>query len=299
MTTSSTSETGAAATGRRVRRRAVAERRANCQLTVARLVRPYWRTLTVAGAAIALGSVADLLEPWPLKIAFDSILGTKPAPRWLSGGSSRAGAESLIAWTLAFVVASALLGAASAFVEKYLTTSVGERVTRDLRHVLYHHVERLSLTYFDRQRLGELLGRLTTDVDAVQDLVSDALLGIGVDVLTLAGMFSIMLALDWRFALVALAVTPCLAIAAFGFTSRIKASARAACRKESEIVTIIAETLASIRVVQAYAMERYEERRLDLAGNENVALALRARAAKASLGAAVEIIGAIGTCVVL
>ena len=76
------------------------------------------------------------------------------------------------------VVAIAALGGASSFAQKYLTTSVSQRVGRDLRHTLYQHLEHLSLSYYDHQKLGELLSRLTTDVAAVQDLVADALMGV-------------------------------------------------------------------------------------------------------------------------
>jgi len=194
------------------------------RLHVRYIVRPYWKALAGAFVAVAVGGLADVLDPWPLKIAFDSVLGSRPVPGWFSAiaGVFGEGTTALVAATVAFVVAIAAVGAVGSFVQKYLATSVAERVGRDLRHLLYCHLERLSLSYYDRQKLGELLSRLTTDVDAVQDLVSGALLDVVVNVLTLGGMLAVMFYLDWRFALVALAVAPALAALAFGVTPRIR-----------------------------------------------------------------------------
>ena len=72
----------------------------------------------------------------------------------------------------------AILGALSSYVEKYLTTSVAQWVSHDLRRILYHHIQRLSLSYHDRKRTGDLLSRITGDIDSVQDFISQVLLGL-------------------------------------------------------------------------------------------------------------------------
>jgi ATP-binding cassette, subfamily B, bacterial len=113
----------------------------------------------LAFAAVATGGLADVLDPWPLKVAFDSVLGAAPPPEWFAAVAALfgSGPSALTAATAVFVLAVAFLGAASSFAQKYLSTSVAEAITRDLRHLLYHHLERLALSYYDRQRLGELL----------------------------------------------------------------------------------------------------------------------------------------------
>ncbi len=121
------------------------------------------------------------------------------------------------------VMAIAAIGAAGAYTQKSLATTVGQRVMHDLRGTLYHHLQQQPLPFFDSRRTGDLMVRLTSDVDATQEFFSSALLSATMDVLTLAGMVAIMLYLDWRFALLALAVAPLLfswCLAARGASSR-------------------------------------------------------------------------------
>ena len=192
------------------------------------------------------------------------------------------------------MIAIAVVGAASSFAEKYFSTTVGQHVMHDLRHTLYHHVQRLSLAFYEQRKTGDMVVRLTTDIDAVQDFVSSAILGVLFDGLTLAGMLGAMLWLDWRFTLISLSVTPLLFVVVYRFTRRIKKTGRALKAKESDIASVVQEAISSARVVKAFASEEYEERRLDRESEESVELALQARSYKARLGPTVDIIVAVG-----
>jgi subfamily B ATP-binding cassette protein MsbA len=169
----------------------------------------------------------------------------------------------------------------------------------DLRHALYHHIQRLSLSFYDRNKVGDLISRVTGDVDAIQDFVSSAMLGIFVDVLKLTGMIAAMFYLNWHFTLLALLVAPILFLEVYSLTRRIKRAAREVRKKESEIVSVVEESLSSIRVVKAFAREDYEEERLDEQTRASMEMALRARSIKARLAPIVDIIVAIGTGIVL
>ena len=258
--------------------------------------------LALAFVAVLGEAATDLLEPWPLKIVFDYVFGGKHMPEWMSGLLSNTFGLSKVAilhFAVFAVIVIALVGALSAYAEKYLTTSVGQWVMHDLRRVLYHHIQRLSLAYHDRKPTGDLISTVTADIDAIQDFISQALLGIVVNVLTLAGMLAVMFYLNWRFTLIALSVTPFLFAVVYIYTRRIKQASRALRKKEGEVVSVVAEVLSSIRVVKAFAREDYEEARLAQQSLENVEIALRARSLKAKLAPAVQIIVAVGTCLVL
>src|SRR5262249_39295564 len=169
----------------------------------------------------------------------------------------------------------------------------------DLRLTLYHHIQRLSLADHDRARSGDLVTRVTDDIDAVQDFINSALLGIFVNLLTLVGMIGVMLWVSWRFAAIALSVAPVLFIVVYWFTRRIKAASRAVRKRQSELLSEVSEVLTSIRVVQAFAREDYEQKRFESESLENVKAALNARTMKARLPVLVDVITAIGTCLVL
>ena len=268
-------------------------------VSLSRLLRPYRRLLLVAFLAMLVQGTADLLEPWPLKIVFDSALGSKPPPSWLSAwvdGRDRAAVLTLASLA---VVAIAIGGAAGSYTETYLSTKVGKSVGYDLRRMLYHHVQRLSLAFYDRGRTGDMVVRLTSDIDAAEDFISAAVLGLVLDLATLAGMVAVMVWLDPEFSLIALSIAPLLFALVYRFTRRIKEAARAVKTKESDLASVVQESIASARVVKAFAREEFEEHRFDRENQETVTLTLRARSLKASLAPLVDVIVAVGTCLVL
>jgi subfamily B ATP-binding cassette protein MsbA len=235
-------------------------------------------------------------------MVLDYALGSRPLPEWLAGfirltfGESR---QAIIHFAAISTLLVAVAGAIASYTQSYLTTKIGQLVLRDLRQTLYHHIQRLSLSFYDRTKIGDLISRVTTDVDAIQTFVSTALLGIVVSVLTLAGMLTVMFYFNWRFTLIALSVAPLLFLQVYSLTRRIKQATRDVRKKESEIVSVVAETLSSIRVVKAFAREDYEEKRLEKETVESIEMTLRARSIKARLAPMVDVIVAAGTCIVL
>ena len=116
---------------------------------------------------------------------------------------------------------------------------------------------------------------MTSDIEAIQDFITTALLGILANVLTLLGIIGVMLYLNWRFTLISLSIAPVLFLVVYFFTRRIKKASRDVRKKESELVSIVEEVFSSIRVVKAFAREDYEERRFERQSLENVETALR------------------------
>jgi subfamily B ATP-binding cassette protein MsbA len=267
-------------------------------LSLIRLLRPHWKLLAVAFVAMLVQSAADLLEPWPLKVVFDYVLGAKRMPDWLAEWMP-GDALDVLNVAAAAVIAIAIIGALSSYTEKYLSTTVAKRVGYELRHMLYHHVQRLSLSFYEQRKTGDMVVRLTSDIDATEDLISSAVLGIALNLLTLLGMMAVMFYLDWRFSLIGLSVAPFLFVIVYRLTRGIKNATRAVKRKESELASVVQESIASVRVVKAFAREDFEEKRLDQQSQESVALSLRARSMKARLPPLVDILVAVGTCLVL
>ena len=267
-----------------------------------RVFRPHWKALSVAFVAVLIEGAASLFDPWPIKIVIDYALGSRHMPGWLArfiGWSFGEGKLDVIYFAAIATVVVAVVGAIASYTENYLTTKIGQMVMLDLRQTLYHHIQRLSLAFYDRTKIGDLISRVTTDVDAIQNFVSTALLGIVVNALTLSGMLAVMFYFNWRFTLIALSVAPILFLQVYTLTRRIKQATRAVRKKESEIVSVVAETLSSIRVVKAFAREDYEEKRLEKETLESIEMTMRARSIKARLAPIVDVIVAVGTCIVL
>ena len=128
----------------------------------------------------------------------------------------------------------AVIGGISAYIEKYLTTSVSQWVAHDLRRTLYHQFSDCRSPNTTEARTGDLITRVTSDIGAVQDFIDTALLGIVINVMTLAGMIGVMFYLNWRFTLIALSVSPVLFLVVYFYTRRIKSASRAVKKKESD-----------------------------------------------------------------
>lgn len=272
------------------------------RLKIVPLLKPHSKTLTLALLAVAGEAAADLLQPWPLKIILDNVLRSRPPHGPLNQFIVSTFGSDKMSLVTAAAIASlviALIGALSSYAEKYLTTSVGQWVMHDLRKMLYSHIQRLSLAYHDQTRSGDLISRVTSDIDSIQSFITSGLLGALINIVTLVGMMCVMFYLNWRFTLVALSVAPVLFIVVFTYTRRIKQASREVRKKEGEILSVIQEVFSSIRVVKAFTREDYEQKRLETESLESIEIALKARSLKAKLTPLVEIIVAFGTGLVL
>jgi len=270
-------------------------------LRIVDLLRPHWKAMTMALVAVGGVAAADLLDPWPIKIVLDYALASKPMPAWMVGIVSHIGGSTLaiVNFAVLAVAAIAVAGALSSYLQNYLTTNVGQRIMHDLRRTVYHHIHRLSLAEHDQTRTGDLISRVTSDIDAIQDFVTSAMLGIVANVITLLGIVAIMLYASWPFTLISLAIAPVLFAVVYLFTRRIKKASREVRKKESELISTVQEVFSSIRVVKAFAREDYEERRFERQSLDNVETALRARGMKMMLSPVVDVVVAIGTCLML
>lgn len=265
-----------------------------------RLVAPYWKWLAIVIATMVVEIVMTLASPWPLKIVLDSVFGAEPIPpvfAWFTGPVTDR--LALLNIAVGATVVIALLQAAGAYLNAYYTVSIGQWIAHDLRQSVYAHLQRLSLSYYDRHQVGPLISTITDDIDAVQEFISTSLLDLVIDSLTIAGMLVVMLSLNWRFTLVALAVTPLMLIFVYRLRAAVKSATHDVRRRQSELVTIVQEGLGAIRVVKAFAQGRFERQRLEAKSVESVEAALKARRVRSLLGPVVTALVALGTAAVL
>src|SRR6185503_1439978 len=158
--------------------------------TLAQFLRPHRSALFFGFLAVVGESVANLLEPWPLKIVLDSVLKTKHNGGWLNHLLvSVAGSDpySVLAAASILVLIIAIFDGACTYAEKYYTTNVGQWIMHDLRKTLYSHIQRMSLAFHDHSQTGDLISRVTSDIDSVQSFITSNLLDTLINSVTLAG----------------------------------------------------------------------------------------------------------------
>jgi ABC-type multidrug transport system fused ATPase/permease subunit len=266
------------------------------------LVRPYTGWLVIVLIAMLIETAMSLASPWPLKVVIDSVLSSHPLPEWLrvlkdfSVGDSKGGLALLAGIG---VVLIAIVGAIATYIDNYYTESVGQWVANDLRIRIYDHLQRMSLSYFDKQQTGTMLSTITSDVATVQNFASSNTLSLLVDILTIAGVLGLMFWLNWDFALIAVAVTPFLLMFVSRFKKAVKKATHEVRLHQADIVSVVQEGLESVRVVKAFGRESLEDSRLGDVSHATVEAALKARRVKSLLSPIVSVVVALCTAVVL
>jgi ABC-type multidrug transport system fused ATPase/permease subunit len=267
------------------------------------LVRPYRRTLAVIFLAMLLETVMSLAAPWPLKIILDSVVNNHKLAPWLHRlvGPLIENHHRLHVAALASVafILIAIIGSAASYIDNYFTESVGQWVAHDLRMRVYHHLQRLSLSYYSTHETGTILSTLTTDIQTIQGFASSSTLNILVDMLTIVCMLGLMFWLNWDFTLIAVAVTPFLLLFVSRFKKAVKKATHEVRKEQSEIVAVVQQGLQSIQVVKAFGQEKTEEALLYSVSQATVGAALKARKIKAILSPIVTTTVAVCTAIVL
>ncbi len=260
---------------------------------VLELIRPYNKWLLVIFLAMLLETAMSLLGPWPLKIIIDNVVGHHPLPEWLrwikdlpfeTDKMAIAGAAAI------GLVLIALIGGIAGYIDNYYTESVAQYVANDLRQKVYHHLQRLSLSYYDSHQIGNILSTITSDVSTIQGFASSALLSILIDALTILGMLGLMFYMNWDFALVAVAVTPLLLLFVARFKTAVKKATHEVRAEQSTMVSVLQQGLESVRAVKAFDRQDLEETHLKDVSMDTVKASLRARKVKSLLSPVVALI---------
>jgi subfamily B ATP-binding cassette protein MsbA len=205
-------------------------------------LKPYWKQLTLIAALLLLWTGLELLPPLFQRAIIDGVIGKADTSRLVP----------LIAGLLGAYVALQLVSAA----DLYLRHALGERFILDLRVGLYAYLQRLSLSYFERTSTGEIMSRVTNDVNALEQFVTHGSSLTLVDLLRLVGTAVVLLVLDWRLALVVMLPVPALAVALRLFNQRVRPIYRQVRDRLGDINARLQDNISGIRVIQAFGQER-------------------------------------------
>lgn len=258
--------------------------------------------VTLAVLALIAGVVLRLFEPWPLKFVFDRVLATRtrrsarlPDLPLLNGLNPM----TVLAVAAVGLVVIIALRALSDYFSAVLFAVIGNRVLAKVRNQAYRHLQRLSLAFHTSSRGGDLIVRVINDVNQMRDAVVTAVLPLAANVLVLAGMWGMMLWLQWRLALLAMAVLPLLWFRTRYFGRRIREAARKQRQRHGAMASTASEAIGAIKVVQALSLE--ERFAADFCGRSDGSGRDDVKAAKltARLARGVDVTVAVATAAVL
>src|SRR5438034_9061296 len=252
----------------------------------------------ILAALCTLGvTAAELLKPWPLKLILDHGILDKPLPHFLGFLHSMVEGSKvmLVVGASCAVVLIALCAGLFSYSQIFITSSIGYRMVYALRRELFAHLQRLSLSFHNSSRSGDLMTRIAGDTNTLKDLFADSIMKFASYSLTVVGMLAVMLVLNWKIAAIALATLPFLCFSLFHLYRKTKASAKAQKKQESKVNSRMTEVLSAIPLVQAFARERYEEERFDAVTTQTVRESIRVARLEAAAARSSEIITAVGT----
>jgi ATP-binding cassette subfamily B protein len=237
-----------------------------------RLVRylsPYKLQVAVSGVAIVLKAASDVLGPYFVKVAVDtyfdpiyskhSWLSTKLSPDAVTGVTELAG----------LYLASLVLIFALEFVQTYMMQWTGQKIMFDLRRQIFRHIQRMSVAFFDRNPVGRLVTRVTSDVDALNEMFTSGVLAIFEDIFILGFIVAIMVQMSWLLALLTLSVIPCILYATKLFRDHVRESYRRQRAATAKINAFTQEYVSGMAVVQLFNRERRAFRDFSAVNDEN------------------------------
>jgi ABC-type multidrug transport system fused ATPase/permease subunit len=249
------------------------------------LLRPYGGRVGLMFVALLLATGAGLAPPYLAGRAIDSAIVAHDV--------------SALDWIVAAFIGAAVVYAAATYAQTYLVGWVGTRALQDLRERVFQHLQAMSIGFFTRNRPGVLISRMTNDIEALNQLVSDGVVTLFSSTLTLVGVVAILLVLDVKLALVTFLTFPLLAVASLAFRIVSAGAYRATREKIAAITAYLQETLSGVRVVRSFGQEPHHMEVMTDLNEQNRAANMKTVYLNAAYFPAVELLSAIGTAVIL
>ena len=224
---------------------------------LAHYLRPYWIQATVSALSITCKSMSDVTGPYLVKVAIDRYLTGAPGPatNWLT---RRLPADAYHGITvLATIYMGALcLSYLFQFIQTYLMQWTGQKIMFDLRRDIFRHMQRMDIGFFDKHAVGRLVTRLTSDVDAINDMFTAGVLAIVDDFFNLVIMSAVMLSINWQLALIAFAVLPLILVVTRLFRDSVRESFRRVRAAIARINSFTQEHISGMSIVQLFNREQ-------------------------------------------
>ncbi len=272
-----------------------------------RILRKFWPQIRQQGFLLIFSFLAllaeivfRLMEPWPLKFIFDNIIFTgfqvNPMGIPIIDRLSPMGLLTILA--IAMVAIASLRGAASYFSTVGMALAASQVMT-EIRSNLYSHIQSLSLAFHNRAKNGDLIARVTSDIEKLHEVTVLAVLQLLTNILTMLGMIGVMFWLNWELTLIAIAVFPLFIISSTRITTRIRKVALASRKQQGSMAATAAEAISAIKLVQALSLEEMLERNFHNDSKNSLKKGAQVQKLRAGLERTVEVLVALMKALVL
>jgi len=239
----------------------------------------------VAVFCIILAASATLYVPWILRDVIDEVLTTKDM-------------SMLNTITIGIVIVYFLRGIFF-FGQTYLMSYIGQKIIIDIRGDVYKHMQRLSLSYFEKRQTGKVMSYITNDVAAVQGALVESMIELLTEGMTLIGSLGAMFYLHWKLSFLTLVTLPLVGQAIKIFGKKLRTSSRNVQERTADITSFLQESISSVRIIKSFAREDYEIDRFQKENSHNFRAQMKNSQIMATLTPVIEFLAAIGVTLII
>lgn len=248
-------------------------------------IRPYLPRFGLAIICILVAASANLYVPWIIKDVIDGVLASKDMAMLNT---------IAIGIVLVFLVRGVFF-----YGQTYLMSYIGQRVIIDIREAVYRHLQRLSLSYYEKRQTGAIMSHITNDVAALQSALVDSVIELFTESMVLIGSMATMFYLHWKLSLLTFIALPLVAQAMNIFGKRLRNSSRVMQERAADITSILQESIAAVRVVKSFVREDYEIERFNRENYYNFRAQMKTAQLMATLTPVIEFLAAIGITIII
>lgn len=246
---------------------------------------PYWKILLIAVICMIVVSGSNLIVPWIIKDIVDEVLAEKNI--------------QMLYWVIAAILVIFLIRGVTTFGNRYLMGYIGQRVVTDLRKRLFAHLQRLSISYYDKRRTGEIMSNLTNDIGALQTAIVENFVSLIQEAAIFVGSFVSMIYLQWKLTVLCLVIVPMVSFIIKFFGKKLHQRGKNVQEKLADVTAMLQEVIQGVRIVRSFNRSDYEIQRFDDVNEANFKANVRTIRQSSQLTPFVEFFSAIAITVII
>lgn len=248
-------------------------------------LKPYKKLLILSVFFMILVSLSNLVVPWIIKDVIDQVLENKDL--------------GMLYIIIAVILATFFIRALTTFGHRYLMGYIGQAVIMDIRNALYHHLQRLSIAYYDRRRTGDIMSNLTNDISALQTAIVTDFITLVQESAIFIGSFGSMIYLQWKLTVLCLIIVPLVSYVIKFFGKKLHNSGKDVQETLADVTSMLQETIQGVRIVRSFNRGAYEEKRFQKINKLSFTAAVRAIRQQSQMTPFVEFLAAIAVCTII
>ena len=248
-------------------------------------LKPYKKLLILSVFFMILVSLSNLVVPWIIKDVIDQVLENKDL--------------GMLYIIIVVILATFFIRALTTFGHRYLMGYIGQAVIMDIRNALYHHLQRLSIAYYDRRRTGDIMSNLTNDISALQTAIVTDFITLVQESAIFIGSFGSMIYLQWKLTVLCLIIVPLVSYVIKFFGKKLHNSGKDVQETLADVTSILQETIQGVRIVRSFNRGAYEEKRFRKINKLSFTAAVRAIRQQSQMTPFVEFLAAIAVCAII